>query len=78
LTLGHNDRLILTPTAGWSKRYDGYSGFGGGKQRMDQALMSEATVSSINERAADEYFRRGLEAEEQGNHEKAAEFTSTP
>lgn len=36
--------------------------------------MSEATVASINERAADEYFRRGLEAEELGNHEKAAEY----
>lgn len=36
--------------------------------------MSEATVASINERAAEEYFRRGLESEGQGNHEKAAEF----
>jgi len=36
--------------------------------------MSEATVASINERAAEEYFRRGQEAETQGNHEKAAEF----
>jgi len=36
--------------------------------------MSEATVASINERAADEYFRRGLEAEQTGNHEKAAEY----
>ena len=36
--------------------------------------MSEATVASINERAAEEYFRRGQEAEGQGNHEKAAEF----
>jgi len=36
--------------------------------------MSEATVASINERAAEEYFRRGLEAEVQGNHERAAEF----
>jgi len=36
--------------------------------------MSEMTVASINERAAEEYFRRGLEAEGQGLHEKAAEF----
>lgn len=36
--------------------------------------MSEATVASINERAAEEYFRRGLESEGSGNHEKAAEF----
>ena len=36
--------------------------------------MSEATVASINERAAEEYFRRGIESESQGNHEKAAEF----
>jgi DNA-directed RNA polymerase subunit alpha len=36
--------------------------------------MSEATVTAINERAAEEYFRRGLEAEQQGNHEKAAEY----
>jgi DNA-directed RNA polymerase subunit alpha len=36
--------------------------------------MSEATVSSINERAADEYYRRGLDAEQTGNNEKAAEY----
>ena len=36
--------------------------------------MSESSVASINERAAEEYFRRGLEAEVQGNHEKAAEY----
>src|SRR5881398_3732603 len=36
--------------------------------------MSEATIASINERAAEEYYRRGLEAEKEGNHEKAVEF----
>src|ERR1700689_3244127 len=36
--------------------------------------MSEATVTSINERAADEFHRRGLEMEQTGNHEKAAEY----
>ncbi|HZL35019.1 MAG TPA: DNA-directed RNA polymerase subunit alpha C-terminal domain-containing protein [Tepidisphaeraceae bacterium] len=36
--------------------------------------MSEMTVASINERASEEYFRRGLEADQQGNHEKAAEY----
>jgi DNA-directed RNA polymerase subunit alpha len=36
--------------------------------------MSEMSVASINERAADEYFKRGLEAEKEGNHEKAIEF----
>jgi DNA-directed RNA polymerase subunit alpha len=36
--------------------------------------MSEANVASINERAAEEYFRRGLEAEQAGNHEKASEY----
>jgi DNA-directed RNA polymerase subunit alpha len=36
--------------------------------------MSEANVASINERAADEFFRRGLDAEQVGNHEKAAEY----
>ena len=36
--------------------------------------MSEMTVASINERASEEYFRRGTESETQGNHEKAAEF----
>ena len=36
--------------------------------------MSEATVASINERAAEEYFRRGVDAEQQGLHEKAAEY----
>jgi DNA-directed RNA polymerase subunit alpha len=32
------------------------------------------TVSSINERAAEEFYRRGQEQEKDGNHEKAAEF----
>src|SRR5829696_7203255 len=36
--------------------------------------MNEMTVSSINERAAEEYYRRGQDAEKEGNHEKAAEF----
>src|SRR3954468_10913345 len=36
--------------------------------------MSEATIASINERAAEEYYRRGLEADKEGNHEKAVEF----
>ena len=36
--------------------------------------MSEMTVASINERASEEFFRRGLDSELQGNHEKAAEF----
>jgi len=36
--------------------------------------MSEATVSSINDRAAEEFYRRGLDAEQQGLHEKAVEF----
>src|SRR5436309_1351557 len=36
--------------------------------------MSEMTVSSINDRAAEEYFRRGQDAEHQGLHEKAVEF----
>ena len=32
------------------------------------------SVSTINERAADEYFRRGRESEQQGVHEKAVEY----
>ena len=36
--------------------------------------MSEMTVSSINDRAAEEFFRRGQDAENQGLHEKAVEF----
>jgi DNA-directed RNA polymerase subunit alpha len=36
--------------------------------------MSEMSVASINERAAEEYFKRGLEAEKDGNHEKSIEF----
>src|SRR5439155_23019149 len=36
--------------------------------------MSEMSVASINERAAEEYFKRGLEVEKEGNHEKAIEF----
>jgi DNA-directed RNA polymerase subunit alpha len=36
--------------------------------------MSDATVSSINERAAEEYFKRGTEADQQGLSEKAVEY----
>jgi DNA-directed RNA polymerase subunit alpha len=36
--------------------------------------MNESTVTTINERAAEEYFKRGQEAEVHGSHEKAAEF----
>src|SRR5215211_3213356 len=36
--------------------------------------MSEMSVASINERAAEEYHKRGIEAEKEGNHEKAIEF----
>jgi len=36
--------------------------------------MSELAVSSINERAAEEYFRKAQEAETQGQHERAVEF----
>ena len=36
--------------------------------------MSELAVSSINERAAEEYFRKAQEAETHGQHEKAVEF----
>lgn len=36
--------------------------------------MNEMTVTSINERAAEEYFRRGIDSEKEANHEKAVEF----
>src|SRR5213080_890173 len=36
--------------------------------------MSEMSVASINERASEEYFKRGQEAEKEANHEKAVEF----
>src|SRR5215213_2356281 len=36
--------------------------------------MNESTVASINERAAEEYFRRGQDAERDGNPERAADF----
>jgi DNA-directed RNA polymerase subunit alpha len=36
--------------------------------------MNELSVTSINERASEEYFRRGLEADGQGLPERAAEF----
>src|SRR3954471_21101157 len=40
----------------------------------DLQPMSEMTVASINERAAEEYFRRAIDSEGQGLHEKAIEF----
>ncbi len=36
--------------------------------------MNELSVSSINDRASEEYFRRGHEAEQHGLPEKAAEY----
>jgi DNA-directed RNA polymerase subunit alpha len=36
--------------------------------------MSELTVSSINERAAEEYFKKGQDAENQAQHERSVEF----
>jgi DNA-directed RNA polymerase subunit alpha len=36
--------------------------------------MSESSVATINERAADEFFKRGTDAEVQGLHDKAADF----
>ncbi len=36
--------------------------------------MNEMTVSSINDRAAEEFFRRAQDSETQGLHEKAVEF----
>jgi DNA-directed RNA polymerase subunit alpha len=36
--------------------------------------MSEMSVASINERASEEYFKRGADSEKEGNHEKAIEF----
>jgi DNA-directed RNA polymerase subunit alpha len=36
--------------------------------------MTDMHVTSINERAAEEYYRRALDAETQGQHEKAVEF----
>jgi DNA-directed RNA polymerase subunit alpha len=36
--------------------------------------MNETTVTTINERAAEEYHRRGTDAEVEGNHEKALDF----
>src|SRR5438105_15785127 len=36
--------------------------------------MNESTVTSINERAAEEYYRRGIDAEKESNHEKSVDF----
>ena len=36
--------------------------------------INEMQVSSINDRAAEEFYRRGQDAEKDGNHERAAEF----
>src|SRR5687767_5251161 len=36
--------------------------------------MNDTAVHTINERAAEEYYRKGQEAEGQGLHEKAVEF----
>jgi DNA-directed RNA polymerase subunit alpha len=36
--------------------------------------MNETTVAAINERAAEEFFKRGQEAEANGQHDRALEF----
>jgi DNA-directed RNA polymerase subunit alpha len=36
--------------------------------------MHDTTVSSINEKAAEEFYQRGLTGEKEGNHEKAVDF----
>ncbi len=36
--------------------------------------MNETTVAAINERAAEEFFKRGQEAENNGQHDRAVEF----
>src|SRR3712207_2379253 len=36
--------------------------------------MADMTVASINEKAAEEWFKKGVDAENHGNHEKALEF----
>jgi DNA-directed RNA polymerase subunit alpha len=35
---------------------------------------ADLNVASINEKAAEEFFRRGADAEKEGNHEKAVDF----
>src|SRR6476620_11460967 len=37
-------------------------------------MATDLNVATINERAAEEFFRRGQDAEKEGNHEKAADF----
>jgi DNA-directed RNA polymerase subunit alpha len=36
--------------------------------------MSDSNANTINERAADEYYKRGLDSEKEGNHEKSVDF----
>ena len=36
--------------------------------------MHDMTATTINEKAAEEYYRRGLDSEKDGNHEKGVEF----
>jgi DNA-directed RNA polymerase subunit alpha len=36
--------------------------------------MHDTTATTINEKAAEEYYRRGLDSEKDGNHEKGVEF----
>ncbi len=37
-------------------------------------MATDLNVATINDKAAEEYFRRGQDAEKDGNHEKAADF----
>jgi DNA-directed RNA polymerase subunit alpha len=44
------------------------------RKNNPEAIMNELQVASINDRAAEEYFRRGQEQERDGNHERAVEY----
>jgi len=44
------------------------------RPKRRQKLMNETTVAAINDRAAEEFFKRGQEAEANAAHDKAVEF----
>src|SRR3954452_18878350 len=37
-------------------------------------IMHDTTATTINEKAAEEYYRRGLDSEKDGSHERAVDF----
>src|SRR5687767_13649873 len=74
-------RVVPVPKAGrglpWTgerRRRDDETRDTGTGKRPPFMITTDMTVTSINERAAEEYFKKGHDAENGSQHERAIEF----